>query len=471
MIPGEIKGRLETIVGGKNVLTNKAAGPGLIVRPGSTEEAAQCLSILHSRSLPVVTLGGLTGLVGGTDVSPDFIGLSTERLNKIENFDPIRKQVLVGAGVKLQEVHSYVAERGLRYGVDFGARGSCTIGGNVATNAGGNSVVRFGMTRANVAGLEVVLADGSVISDLGGLVKNNVGYDLKELFIGSEGTLGVVTRALLKLVRAATGTASVLMALNSVEDALKVMGMLQAKCGGSLLALEIMWNRYFRVVGSAVMSGSPPPLSDTYPVYLLAQVEESEEGTPAEEILLDTLAEAECIADSALAQTTEQEKVFWAIRDGSEFVERSHRSVLSFDVSMWPQNYSSYVAEVEGRLNRRIPDATPYYFGHLADGNIHFMVGHDRTVPNATAMIEECVYGPLLRYSPSSISAEHGIGQEKAHHLWRSRSTSEIAAMNKIRKALDPTGVLNPHIQYHSSAGTCSGGDPSLVRTGKAAPC
>lgn len=447
MTTDDVRSALEEIVGSNHVVPSPD-GPRLLVRPGSTEEVSRCLAVLNAHTVPVVALGGLTGLVGGTELFGAVVGISTERLNKIHSLDPLRRLLAVDAGVKLEEIHRYVSDHGLRYGVDFGARGSCTIGGNVATNAGGNSVMRFGMTRANVAGLEVVLADGRVLSDMGGLVKNNTGYDLKQLVIGSEGTLGVVTKVALRLVRPPQDTASVLLAVDRLDEALQVMATLEHRCGPALLSMEIMWNRYFRTVSGAISKGSPPPLSDAFPLYILAQVEGAEGETPAQDVLLRALDGIEVIRDSAVADTRAREKAFWSIRDGSEHIERSHPSVLSFDVSMRPQDYSTYVEQVEQRLIEALSSAVIYSFGHLADGNVHFMIGHDNTVAEADHLIEACVYEVLSNYWPTSISAEHGIGREKVSHLWRSRSDEEIVVMNAIRGTLDPKGILNPHIQY-----------------------
>lgn len=450
MTTDHVKSILQDIVGSNHVFPSPD-GPRLVVRPGSTEEVSRCLAALKEQGVPVVPLGGLTGLVGGTDLFGAVVGLSTERLNKIHSLDPLRKLLVVDAGVKLEDVHRFASERGFRYGVDFGARGSCTIGGNIATNAGGNSVVRFGMTRANVAGIEGVLADGRVLSDMGGLVKNNTGYDLKQLFIGSEGTLGIVTKAVLKLTRPSHDTASVLLALTSLDDALHVMATLEHRCGASLLSMEIMWNRYFKTVSEAISKGTPPPVSDAFAFYILAQVEGVDGGASAQDLLVRTLDGIDVIQDSALANSQARQESFWAIRDGSDFIETSHPSVLSFDVSMKPQDYSTYVEKVEQRLGESLPNAVPYNFGHLVDGNVHFMIGHDNTVPDADHIIEACVYEALSGYWPTSVSAEHGIGREKVDHLWRSRSPEEIEVMNAIRRTLDPTGILNPHIEYRAS--------------------
>jgi FAD/FMN-containing dehydrogenase len=437
---------LEAIVGPVHVLVKFGR---LFVRPGSTEELSRCLAFLNSRSIPIVTIGGLTGLVGGTEFDGHAVGISTERLNKIISLDPTRRQMLVESGVTLHEIHRHAEEQGFRYGVDFGARGSCTIGGTIATNAGGTSVVRFGMTRANVLGLEAVLADGRVLSDLGALVKNNTGYDLKQLLIGSEGTLGIITKAVLKLEPRVSDVCTVLLAFDSLEAALQTLEVLKLKCGNMLIAVEIMWNRYFKAVANAVLAGSRSPISDHYPLYLLVEVEGLEPGKSTE-MVLDAMENAEQVRDSALAESGAARDIFWKIRDGSEVIDRSHPHVLSFDVSMRPQDYADYVRDVEDALRLRLPSAVAYYFGHLADGNVHFMVGHDGSVPGSQDIIESCVYEPLAGYWPTSVSAEHGIGTEKRSHLWRSRTPVDIAVMNSIRIALDPRGTLNPQVQFEA---------------------
>ncbi|MBY5460899.1 FAD-binding oxidoreductase [Rhizobium leguminosarum] len=434
-----LEANLRQIVGDSNFLSGPPDGPALVVRPGTTQEVAECLKLFHAKQVPVVTLGGLTGLVHGTHTPPHYFGISTERLNRIESFDPGTRLLAVGAGTKLETVHDFAADNDLRYGVDLGARGSCTIGGNIATNAGGNSVVRFGMTRSNVVGLEVVLSDGTILTDLRGLPKNNAGYDLKQIFIGSEGTLGVVTKAMLKLNRRPAGTATVLLALDDLKSALAVMDAMECACGSSLLALEIMWDRYFEKV-SAALSAETPPLPPGHPVYLLAQAEGEDTTEQAVDSLVGALESIDNIIDSALATTPAQESRLWSIRDGSDVIERAHKQVLSFDVSMRPNQYAAYIADVEAQLMARIPDAVAYCFGHLADGNIHFMIGHDGSSPDAVRLIEDCVYDPLAHYKPSSILAEHGIGREKVRNLWRSRSSSEIAVMNRIVRVLIPLG-------------------------------
>lgn len=419
----------------------------LTVRPGSTEEVARCLALLSHEKIPVVTVGGRTGLVDATRAETGQVSLSTERLTGLHPVDVERRQVVAGAGVKLEAAQDWVGRKGLRFGVDLGARGSCTIGGNVATNAGGSRVLRYGMMRQNIAGLEVVLADGTVLSDLRGLTKNNAGYDLKQIFVGSEGTLGVVTQALLQLVPLPAASASALLAFESFDAAMRAADSLRSRCAQVLSAVEIMWRSYYARTARAVLKDAPLPVSDEHPIYLLVQVESGEETG---ELLLEALDGLDGVADGAVAQTASQEAAFWAIRDASEIIEQSHPRVLSFDVSLRPSDFAFYLAKVEAALARLPGPPTLYSFGHLCDGNVHFMIGYEPSDGEGDDAIERCVYGPLADMRPSSISAEHGIGREKAHHLWRSRDAAEIAVMNRLRRALDPAGILNPHVRFEA---------------------
>lgn len=442
---------LAEIVGASHVRDAFGNGPhDILVRPGSTDEVSRCLALLSRENVPVVTVGGRTGLVDATRAESGQVALSTERLNRLHPVDVGRRQVLVGAGAKLEAVQDWAGRTGLRFGVDLGARGSCTIGGNVATNAGGSRVLRYGMMRQNIAGLEVVLADGTVLSDLRGLAKNNAGYDLKQMFVGSEGTLGVVTQALLQLVPLPAASASALLAFISFDAAMKAADVLRSRCAAVLSAVEIMWRSYYARTAPAMLKGAPLPVSDAHPVYLLVQ---AEAGDDASELLLAALEGLDGVADGAVAQTAAQEAVFWAIRDASDVIERAHPRVLSFDVSLRPSDFPHYLAKVEAELAGLPRPATLYSFGHLCDGNVHFMIGYEPSGGQGDDAIEECVYGPLAFVQPSSISAEHGIGREKAHHLWRSRAAAEIAVMNRLRRALDPAGILNPHIRFEARSG------------------
>lgn len=431
---------LADIVGAAHVLD-------LTVRPGSTEEVSRCLALLNYEKIPVVTVGGRTGLVDATRAEDGQVTLSTERLTSLQPVDVERRQVVAGAGVKLEAVQDWVGRQSLRFGVDLGARGSCTIGGNVATNAGGSRVLRYGMMRQNIAGLEVVLADGTVLSDLRGLAKNNAGYDLKQMFVGSEGTLGVVTQALLQLAPLPGASASALLAFASFDAAMKAAGTLRSRYAQVLSAVEIMWRSYYARTARALLKDAPLPVSDEHPIYLLVQIEAGEETN---ELLLSALEGLDEVVDGAVAQTAAQEAALWAIRDASEIIERSHPRVLSFDVSLRSSDFVQYLAKVEAALARLPSPSTLYSFGHLCDGNVHFMIGYEPSGGQGDDAIEHCVYGPLADVQPSSISAEHGIGREKVHHLWRSRDTAEIDVMNRLRQALDPAGILNPHIRFEA---------------------
>lgn len=435
-----ITSALADIVGTAHVLD-------LTVRPGSTEEVSRCLALLSAEKISVVTVGGRTGLVDATRAEAGQITLSTERLSALHPIDVERRQVVAGAGVKLEAVQGWAGRMGLRFGVDLGARGSCTIGGNVATNAGGSRVLRYGMMRQNIAGLEVVLADGTVLSDLRGLPKNNAGYDLKQMFIGSEGTLGVVTQALLQLAPLPGASASALLAFASFDAAMKVAEALRSGHAQVLSAVEIMWRSYYARTARAILKDAPLPVSDEHPVYLLVQIEAGEETSA---LLLAALEGLDGVVDGALAQTVAQESALWAIRDASEIIEQSHPRVLSFDVSLRPSDFAQYLGKVEAALARLAEPSTLYSFGHLCDGNVHFMIGFTPSDKQSDDAIEQCVYGPLGDVRPSSISAEHGIGREKIHHLWRSRDAAEIAIMNRLRRALDPAGILNPHIRFEA---------------------
>jgi len=431
---------LARIVGAANAFRRETDGRPC-VRPASTAEVSECLRHLNGLSAKVTTIGGDTGLVGGTTATLSDVVLSTGRLLGIDPIDPEQPMIVAGAGVTLHAIQDAARDAGFRVGIDLGARGSCTIGGNVATNAGGGNVLRFGMIRRDVVGLEVVLADGAILSDLGGLAKNNAGYDLKQLFIGSEGTLGIVTRAALALHPKPGDTLVALLGFGGFADQLAAVADLKRRFPSKLIALEAMWPDYFEICSASIGSGVRP--IEKAAVYLLVEIEcDDRDETEA------TISALPGLVSGAVAQNAKQEALFWAIRDGSDIVERAHPAVHSYDVSLRPLAFESYLARVDASLRVQFPAARNYVFGHLGDGNIHFMVGLNDQSAAAKSAVDEIVYGPLSDIIPSSISAEHGVGVEKAPHLWRSRSAVEIDTMNRLRCALDPKGALNPHIVY-----------------------
>ncbi len=456
---GQIDRHLRAIVGDGHVLPREAlstrpSGYGdhnlsadWLVRPADTAEIAACLRLCDAEGWKIATHGGLTGLVDGAMSRAGYVILSTERMAAIDPVDIGQRQMTTGAGAKLEAVHEAAHGAGFRFGVDLGARGSCTIGGMIATNAGGNRVLRYGMTRHNVAGLEAVLADGTILSDLGGLAKNNAGYDLKSLFIGSEGTLGVITRARLTLYSAPTSSATALLAFDTFDAAFEAMQQLRATLGALISAVEAMWPAYFEVVSRHILGNRPPIIATNWPIYLLVQIE-CDAPANAMERLTDTIGALDRLGDGTIAQNERQEATLWAIRDASEAVEKPHAAAWSFDVSIRADAFADYHDLVQDALQQALPHSTLYSFGHLADGNIHFVVGVDTPDPDTKRAVETCVYEPLMQFNPASISAEHGIGVEKAPHLWRTRSDAEIETMNRIRDALDPNRTLNPHIVF-----------------------
>jgi len=414
-----------------------------VLRPASTDELAAALSICHANGQAVVPQGGLTGLVHATVTTADTLALSLERMNAIEQVDPVNRLMTVQAGVPLQRVQEEAERHGLMFPLDLGARGSATIGGNVATNAGGNRVIRYGMMRDNVLGLEAVLADGTVISSLHPMIKNNTGYDLKQLFIGSEGTLGVVTRVILRL-RPLPGSQNVaFVAVADFANLTTLLGRMDAGLGGALSAFEVMWQNYYELV----TSGPAPhrkPVATEAPYYVLIEAlgADQADDTRRFEAVLEGVFEDGIISDAALARSQADRDALWAMRDDVAQNAR-HAPIQTFDVSLPITDVEAYVNEVDARLKARWPDATNMVFGHLGDGNIHLITGVGDPSAEARHAVEAIVYG-CLRSRGGSISAEHGIGLEKKPWLPISRSEAEITLMRTLKQALDPKGILNP---------------------------
>jgi FAD/FMN-containing dehydrogenase len=326
--------------------------------------------------------------------------------------------------------------------VDFGARGSAHIGGSVATNAGGNGVIRYGMTRDSVLGLEAVLADGTVISAMNRMIKNNAAYDLKQLFIGSEGTLGIVTRLVLRLREVPRSTQTALVGCGKFSDVTSLLKHMDASLGGSLSAFEVMWNEFFRLVTTPPSKGTAP-LSQDYPYYVLIESSGGDEARDQAQFeeSLGAAIESGLVADAVIATSKAQRDSIWALRDDVEQFFRMGMPV-TFDISLPVGEMEVYVADALARLEKEWPAYRRFVFGHLGDGNLHFIVAGPPS-REAKHGIERCVYEPLAARS-GSVSAEHGIGLEKQPWLPLSRSPAELALMRQIKRALDPNGILNP---------------------------
>ncbi len=424
---------------------NPAPLQGLaLARPSTTEEVSAVLKWCNGNGISVVTHGGLTGLVHGADTSADQVILSLERMNKIESIDPQQRCATVQAGVVLQTLQEKVEEDGMIFPLDLGARGTATLGGNAATNAGGNRVIRYGMMRNMVLGVEAVLADGTIISSLNTLVKNNAGYDLKHLFIGSEGTLGIITRLVLKLSEASITRN---MAFVGLSDFSQVTGLLKHmdRClGGTLSAFEVMWQDFYKLVTSEPAQGRPPIAQD-YPYYVLieSQGADRELDTQRFETALESAYEAELITDAAISQSEGDCERFWALRDDVEQVFHSG-APIAFDISLPIAEMDQYINSLSALLPDAIGEHKLIVFGHLGDGNLHVIVQVPKTsVSELRAPVEKLVYEPLAAFK-GSVSAEHGIGLEKKPWLHISRSPDEIALMRTVKQSLDPNNTLNP---------------------------
>ncbi|MCH7507509.1 MAG: FAD-binding oxidoreductase [Proteobacteria bacterium] len=415
-----------------------------IIRPASTEEVSKILKLCHAAGQVVVTHGGLTGLVGGARADKDDIVISLERMNHIEPVDTINRTVTLEAGVLLQRIQEAAEEAGLLFPLDLGARGSATIGGNISTNAGGNSVIRYGMIRDQLLGVEAVLADGTIISSLKGVIKNNTGYDLKQLFIGSEGTLGIVTRAVLRLRPLPRSRNTALVAINHFDHLGRFLRDMDSALGGTLSAFEVMWNDFYRlIVGDGDNHGQPLQSSHGFYVLIESTGGHEEADKSRFEGALEKALEQELMVDAVIAQSKQQREDLWAIRDDIEGLVKGLFPPITFDISLGIAQMDDYVEEVRQQLTERWPDSRMVVFGHLGDGNIHLVLTIGSLEENEVHAVETIVYEALGRRQ-GVISAEHGIGLEKREYLKHSRSTEEIALMKTIKQALDPKGILNP---------------------------
>ncbi len=419
------------------------AGTALaLARPRSTEDVAALLKACQRLQLPVVPQGGLTGLAGGAVPVPGCVLISLERMNGIEEIDTAANTMTVLAGTPLETVQQAAWEAGLFFPLDLGARGSCTIGGNLSTNAGGNRVLRYGMARDLVLGVEAVLADGSVISSLSKALKNNTGYDLKQFFVGSEGTLGIITRAVLRLHPQPRSTCTALCAVADYDSVVKLLNHVRTHLGASLSAFELMWPDFYDLVTSK-LPGLDPPLPRGHGAYVLIEAMGTDPLKDHEhfEETLGTILESGLLADAVIAQSGSETQALWRIRDASGELRQIFWPNIGFDVSIEAGRIGEFIAACRDRLLRRWPDAQTIFFGHVGDANIHLAVrvGDQPPVIEVEDLVYECV-GDWR----GSISAEHGIGTVKRAYLHHSRSESERAMMQVLKRALDPQGILNP---------------------------
>jgi FAD/FMN-containing dehydrogenase len=417
---------------------------GLVVTPGSAQQVAELLALCSSQKIAIVPHGGRTGLVGGGISRPGQIILSTARLNKIERLDPIERVAVVEAGVTLSALQEACMAHRLEPGIDLAARGSATIGGMVSTNAGGVMAFRNGVMRHRILGLEAVLADGTVYRDLTRVVKNAAGYDLKHLFIGSEGSLGIVTKAAIKLepVPRATATAlfglpSIAALLSAIEAALDEAVMLRAA--------EALWQSFMDL--NVRRQGFWQANFDfTLPVYLLLMFAGQDEAAlhGAFERLFQHLSAQDARVSAIVAASAQQERALWRLREDTDALYKAYPEAPSYDVSVPLSEIDSYIARLLAALKAIDPRLAPFIFGHLADGNLHIALNRAGPLPAALSNRIEAVLYDGLTQAGGSISAEHGIGTKRIAALQGTADPAKLEMMAALKSLLDPHGILNP---------------------------
>lgn len=414
--------------------------PRLLVQPRTPEEVALVLQICTRHRQPVVVQGGLTGLAGGATPLAGELALSLTRLNRIEDIDTLGGTALVQAGAILEEVQRQVEEHGWSFPLDLGARGSCQVGGNAATNAGGNRVIRYGTMRDLVLGVEVALADGRMLTMLNRVVKNTTGTDLKHLFIGSEGALGVITRLVLKLVPRPAGATTALCALPSFDAAALLLRNLRRELP-SLSAFELMWSDFMEA--AIEMGPLRQPFASPHPVYALVETQGGDEAQRSDRLeeILGSMLESEIVADVVVAQSLEDARRLWAYREAIGEMLSRMKPHAAFDVGIPMAAMDAFVESVRDALEQRFTAQRHLFFGHLGDGNLHLLSG-PYAVPEQLHAVEEIVYAAVGRMN-GSVSAEHGIGVVKKEFLHWSRSADELAVMRELKALFDPAGILN----------------------------
>lgn len=415
--------------------------PTVVFRPSNTNELAVILHNCHAADQKLVVQGGMTGLSGGATPKLNEAVVSLERMSGIEEIDQESQTLTAWAGTPLQTIQDAAKAAGFYLPLDMGSRGSCTIGGNVSTNAGGNQVIRYGMTRALVLGLEAVLADGTIISSLNKMLKNNAGYDLKHLFIGTEGTIGIVTKVVLRLFPHPVSTCTALCALPTLDNVITFLKQANCEMAGTVSSFEVMWASYFEfVINNATQLRSP--VDRTHPFYVLIETAGGNQAEDSErfEKILSAGMEIGLIDDAVIAQTGKERETFWNIRDGIADILPLIKPYVSFDISIPISVMKEFTTRVQAVLEEKFTGATVLIFGHLGDSNLHVVVSTGRG--EDTELIYEIVFTITRDYS-GSVSAEHGIGVLRKKYLGYSRSDQEVELMKKLKQSFDPKGILN----------------------------
>ena len=456
---------LAAAVGESNVFTGDEAAPYLtdwrkryagaalaVVRPASTAETAAIVRACVGSRTPMVPQGGNTGLVGGgtPDASGRAVVISMQRMNRVRSIDVANDTITVEAGCVLQRVQQAASEHGRLFPLSLAAEGSATIGGNLATNAGGVQVLRYGNARDLTLGLEVVLASGEVWDGLRGLRKDNTGYDLKHLFIGAEGTLGVITAATLKLYPLPAARMTALAALPSLEAATRLLERARAAAGAALTAFEVM-GRITLQHAVEMLPALRMPLPLAQPWYALLELSDTESEQHAAAVFERVLAEAldaGDIVDAAVASSIAEARALWALREGIPEAHAKRGGNVKHDISLPVSCIAEFVESTNAALRRRFAWIEPIVFGHLGDGNLHYNMGTAAGTPIEVAFEHEQrineVVNDAVHARGGSISAEHGLGQLKREAITRYKSALELELMRRIKDALDPLSLMNP---------------------------
>ena len=423
-----------------------------VLLPGDTAEVAQLVALCAQARVPIVPQGGRTGLVLGSvpDASGEAVVLSLRRMNRIQAIDTINRTITVQAGCILQQIQDAASEAGLLFPLSLAAEGSCTIGGNLSTNAGGTAVLRYGNTRDLCLGLEVVTPQGRVWNGLRGLRKDNTGYALRELFVGAEGTLGVITSAVLKLYPQPKAAITALVAIDSPARALGLLSLMQDVCGSSLTAYELMSHFCLRLVAEH-FPHLPRPFAQAHAQYALLEVSSSESEQHAVALLesgIEAALEQGLAMDAVVATSGAQSGGLWQLREHIPLAQAAAGKNIKHDVSLPISRIADFISTTDARLAEHFPGCQVVCFGHLGDGNLHYNVAppqggsHEAFLANQEA-INRIVHDSVAAFD-GSISAEHGIGALKREELKRYKDDVELDMMRAIKGALDPLGIMNP---------------------------
>lgn len=465
-IDSAILARFANIVGERNALTSandiaphlielrglfQGESP-LVLRPGSVEEVSDILKLATETGTTIVPQGGNTGLTGGQTprAGKSEVVVSLSRLNRIREIDPVGNTMVVEAGVILQQAQQAARDAGRLFPLSLGSEGSCQIGGNLSSNAGGTAVLAYGNTRQLCLGLEVVLPTGEIWNGLRKLKKDNTGYDLRDLFIGAEGTLGIITAAVLKLFAEPKGHETIFVGVESPEAALELFGIAQDLCGSSLTGFELIPRIGIEFTAKHI-EGVRDPMQTSHPWYALIDISSGQSAEAARTMMEELFVAADgrgLVRDAVAGETEAQRQSFWTLRESMSWAQKPEGGSIKHDVSVPVAEVPAFLAEADAAVLKAMPEARIVAFGHMGDGNIHYNISQPVGADTREFLarwheINEIVHAIVLKRN-GSISAEHGIGQLKRDELARIRQPIEIDLMHRIKHAFDPAGILNP---------------------------